>query len=241
MLILVLLPVLAAALQSPAADPGTGGTGASLWMALGVTIGKVVLFVAMMLLVGRRLLPWLLDQVAQTGSRELFTLAVVALAIGVAFGSAELFDVSLALGAFLAGIIVNESDHSHRAAKELRPLQDAFGVLFFVSVGMLFDPQILLDRPLQVLAVLAVIMLGKSLAALLIVLAFRRGLAMALAISASLGQIGEFSFILAGLGVSLRLLPQEGVDLILAGALLSITLNPLLFRLIEWRQGPRSF
>ena len=174
--------------------------------------------------------PFILDQIVRTGSRELFTLTVVAAALGIAFGSAELFDVSFALGAFFAGLVVNESDHSHRAAAELQPLQDAFVALFFVSVGMLFDPAILLREPLAVLAVLAIIVIGKSVVALLIVLAFRYPLGAAVTVAASLAQIGEFSFILAGLGVSLGLLPQEGLNLILAGALLSITLNPPLFR-----------
>ena len=186
-----------------------------------------------MLVVGTRLFPWLLERVARTGSRELFTLAVVAVALGIAFGAAELFNVSFALGAFFAGIVVNESDHSRRAADETRPLQDAFTVLFFVAVGMLFDPAILVRQPLDVLLVLAIIMIGKSFAAFLIVLAFRYPLSTALTISASLAQIGEFSFILAGLGLALGLLPLEGQNLILAGALLSIALNPLAFRVID--------
>jgi CPA2 family monovalent cation:H+ antiporter-2 len=186
-------------------------------------------FIALMLVVGTRLFPRLLKQVEQTGSRELFTLAVVAIALGVAFGSARIFGVSFALGAFFAGVVINESDLSHRAATDLQPLQDAFAVLFFVAVGMLFDPAILLRQPLQVLTVLAVIVVGKSLAALGIVLALRYPLSTVLTVSAALAQIGEFSFILADLGVSLRLLPPEGHHLILAGALLSITLNPLVF------------
>jgi CPA2 family monovalent cation:H+ antiporter-2 len=225
-LAVVALPPLASVL-------GGHGDAASVqdlpWV-LGMTLVKVVAFIAIMLVVGARLLPFILDQVARTGSRELFTLTVVAAALGIAFGSAELFDVSFALGAFFAGLVVNESDHSHRAAAELQPLQDAFVALFFVSVGMLFDPAILLREPLAVLVELAIIVIGKSVVALLIVLAFRHPLGAALTVAASLAQIGEFSFILAGLGVSLGLLPQEGLNLILAGALLSITLNPPLFR-----------
>lgn len=224
-LTLVALPALAGTLgghsnQSSAHD---------LALALGLTFSKVAAFIALMLVVGTRVLPLVLDHVARTGSRELFTLAVIAAALGIAFGSAELFDVSFALGAFFAGLVVKESDHSHRAASELRPLQDAFVVLFFVSVGMLFDPAILVREPLQVLAVLAIIVLGKSAAALLIVLAFRYPIGTALTVAAGLAQIGEFSFILGGLGVTLGLLPAEGLNLILAGALLSITLNPLIF------------
>jgi CPA2 family monovalent cation:H+ antiporter-2 len=226
-LTVVALPALAGVLGGHA-DPAA--THDLAWM-LAVTLGKVAAFIALMLVVGARVLPFVLDQVVKTGSRELFTLAVIAAALGIAFGSAELFDVSFALGAFFAGLVVNESDHSHRAAVELQPLQDAFVALFFVSVGMLFDPAILLREPLAVLAVLAIIVLGKSIVALLIVLAFRYSWATALTVAASLAQIGEFSFILAGLGVELGLLPAEGLNLILAGALLSITLNPLIFRL----------
>jgi K+:H+ antiporter len=232
-LALVLLPASAEFLGGkPFADVGTAAQH-NLWATLGLTIGKVAVFVALMLVVGTRLFPWLLERVARTGSRELFTLAVVAVALGIAFGAAELFNVSFALGAFFAGIVVNESDHSRRAADETRPLQDAFTVLFFVAVGMLFDPAILVRQPLDVLLVLAIIMIGKSFAAFLIVLAFRYPLSTALTISASLAQIGEFSFILAGLGLALGLLPLEGQNLILAGALLSIALNPLAFRVID--------
>jgi CPA2 family monovalent cation:H+ antiporter-2 len=177
--------------------------------------------------------PWLLWQVARTGSRELFTLCVIAAAVGIAYGSAALFGVSFALGAFFAGMLMRESALSRRAADESLPLRDAFSVLFFVSVGMLFDPAMLMQEPLRVLTVVAIIVLGKSLAAFLIVIAFRYPLNTALTVSASLAQIGEFSFILAGLGVSLKLLPNEGQSLILAGALISIALNPLLFNAIE--------
>jgi K+:H+ antiporter len=234
-LTLILLPALAGMLGEATAGhpPGTVGPGV-LW-ALGLTLAKVAAFVALMLLVGARLL----DAVVRTGSRELFTLAVVAVALGIAYGAAQLFGVSFALGAFFAGIVINESDHSHRAAAESQPIQDAFAVLFFVSVGMLFDPQVVVRQPLQVLTVLAIIVLGKSGAAFLIVTAFRYPRGTALTVAAALAQIGEFSFILAGLGLSLGVLPSEGQDLILAGALLSITLNPLAFRAVEALQSRR--
>ncbi|ACA19276.1 potassium efflux system protein [Methylobacterium sp. 4-46] len=231
-LAMVLALVLLPALAGPLGGEGAGAAhaaGGPLWLTLGLTLAKVAAFAGLMLVGGRRLVPWLLDQAARTGSRELFTLAVLALALGIAFGSAELFGVSFALGAFFAGMVLAESDLSHQAAANSLPLQDAFAVLFFVSVGMLFDPGILLAQPLAVLAVLAIILIGKSIAAVAIVLAFRHPLATALTIAASLAQIGEFSFILVGLGIGLKLLPLEGRDLILAGALLSITLNPLFF------------
>ena len=209
------------------------GGGLAIAIALGTTLLEVGAFVALMLVVGRRLFPWLLWQVTRTGSRELFTLCVVAAAVSIAYGSSRLFGVSFALGAFFAGMVLRESEFSHRAAEESLPLRDAFSVLFFVSVGMLFDPGILILQPLKVLAVVAVIVLGKSLAAFLIVLLFRYPLNTALTVSASLAQIGEFSFILAALGVSLKLLPNEGQSLILAGALISITLNPLVFAALE--------
>ena len=194
---------------------------------------KAAGFVAVMLVVGRRLVPWILHHIAHTGSRELFRLAVLAIALGVAFGAAKLFGVSLALGAFFAGMIMSESELSHREAEESLPLRDAFSVLFFVSVGMLFDPSILIEEPLHVLAVIAVIVLGKTIAAFLLVLAFRYPLNTALTVSASLAQIGEFAFILASLGVALKLLPVEGQSLILAGALISIALNSFVFQAIE--------
>ncbi|HEV7439636.1 MAG TPA: YbaL family putative K(+) efflux transporter [Methylobacterium sp.] len=232
-LALVLLPALAPSLGGSGGDAAGhhGGGGGNIWLTLGLTLAKVAVFTALMLVGGRRIVPWLLDQAARTGSRELFTLAVLALALGIAFGSAELFGVSFALGAFFAGMVLAESDLSHQAAADSLPLQDAFAVLFFVSVGMLFDPGILIREPLSVLAVLGVIMLGKSVAAVAIVLAFKHPVGTALTIAASLAQIGEFSFILVGLGLSLKLLPEEGRDLILGGALLSITLNPLFFAL----------
>ena len=229
-LALVLLPALAATFGGTSA----GGVGAvagdrHVAVVLALTLGKVALFVAIALVVGTRIVPWLLTQVAKTSSRELFTLAVLAAALGIAYGSAALFGVSFALGAFFAGVILSESELSHRAAEDSLPLQDAFAVLFFVSVGMLFDPTVLVREPLKVFAVLAVIVVGKSLAAFAIMLLFRFPLGTALTVSASLAQIGEFSFILAALGIALNLLPPESRDLILAGALLSITLNPFVF------------
>ena len=228
-LALVLLPALGDH------DAGAGRLG----LALLLTLLKVGGFVALMLLVGRRLIPRLLEGVAGTGSRELFTLCVLAVAMGVAFGAAELFGVSFALGAFFAGMLLNESEFGHKAANDSLPLRDAFAVLFFVSVGMLFDPLILVEHPLHVLATLLIIVLGKSLAAWAIVRAFGKPNDTALTISASLAQIGEFSFILAGLGVGLGLLPAEGRDLVLAGALLSIIANPLLFSWLE-RKAARA-
>jgi len=205
------------------------GSSIGIWGVLAITLVKVAAFVGFMLVVGRRLMPWTLHATAHTGSRELFRLAVLAIALGVALGSASLFGVSLALGAFFAGMILSESELSQRAASETLPLRDAFSVLFFVSVGMLFDPYILLEQPFAVLATVFIIVIGKSLAAFGIVLAFRRPVGTALTISASLAQIGEFSFILASMGVALAILPPEGRDLILAGALISIVLNPLVF------------
>ena len=236
-LALVLLPPLSGWLIGDANGTTERAGDSNLLTTLSVTLGKVSVFVALMLVVGRRVFPWVLWQVARTGSRELFTLCVVAVAVGIAYGSAELFGVSFALGAFFAGMAMRESDLSHRAAQESLPLRDAFSVLFFVSVGMLFDPQVLIRQPLQVLAVVAIIVFGKSLAAFLLVLAFRYPLNTALTVSASLAQIGEFSFILAALGVSLGLLPIEGQSLILAGALISIALNPLLFHAVEPAQA----
>ncbi|MDV3252183.1 cation:proton antiporter [Devosia sp. BK] len=209
-----------------------------IWGVLIITLVKVAAFVGFMLIVGRRLIPWALHLTAHTGSRELFRLAVLAIALGVALGSAVLFGVSLALGAFFAGMILSESELSHRAANETLPLRDAFAVLFFVSVGMLFDPTIIITNPLPVLATVFIIVVGKSIAAFGIVLLFRRPVGTALTISASLAQIGEFSFILASMGVSLAILPQEGQDLILAGALISIVLNPIVFFLLE-RMRPK--
>jgi CPA2 family monovalent cation:H+ antiporter-2 len=209
------------------------GGSVGIWGVLGLTIVKVAAFVGFMLIVGRRVIPWALHGTAHTGSRELFRLAVLAIALGVALGSSVLFGVSLALGAFFAGMILSESELSHRAAQETLPLRDAFAVLFFVSVGMLFDPTIIITNPLPVIATVFIIVIGKSLAAFAIVLLFKRPVATALTISASLAQIGEFSFILASMGVSLAILPPEGQDLILAGALISIVLNPVVFWVLD--------
>ena len=232
-LVLVLLPPLAAWLGDSARVVGDR----TLLTTLALTLSQVAVFIALMLVVGRRVFPWLLWQVAGTGSRELFTLCVVAAAVGIAYGSAALFGVSFALGAFFAGMVMRESPLSYRAAEESLPLRDAFSVLFFVSVGMLFDPHVLIQRPLQLLTVVAIIIIGKSLAAFFLVLLFRYPLNTALTVSASLAQIGEFSFILAGLGVSLGVLPAEGQNLILAGAIISIALNPLVFQAIEPAQA----
>lgn len=229
-LVLVLLPPLAGVLGGSVTDSASTG---SLWLTIGKTLFQVAAFIAIMLVAGRRVLPWLLWQISRTGSRELFTLSVIVAAIGIAYGAAQLFSVSFALGAFFAGMVMRESKFSHRAAEESLPLRDAFSVLFFVSVGMLFEPAILLEQPVHVLGVVAIIICGKSIAALGLVLAFRYPLNTALTVSASLAQIGEFSFILAGLGLSLGLLPDEGMSLVLAGALISIALNPLLFAAIE--------
>jgi CPA2 family monovalent cation:H+ antiporter-2 len=227
-LVLVLLPPLAAALTGQApSDP------AAVWRELGITLFQVGLFVALMLVVGRRLFPWLLWQVQKVGSRELFTLCVVAAAVSIAYFATKVFGVSFALGAFFAGMVLRESQFSHRAAEETLPLRDAFAVLFFVSVGMLFDPMVLIGQPLQVLAVVGIIVLGKSIAAAVLVLLLRYPLHTALMVSASLAQIGEFSFILVGLGASLKVMPPEAQSLVVAGALISIALNPLVFRLID--------
>jgi CPA2 family monovalent cation:H+ antiporter-2 len=228
-LTLVMLPALAGLLK--------GGAGVGFWILSSqilLTFGKVAAFVAFMLLIGKRVIPWVLHYVAHSGSRELFRLSVLAIALGVAYGASTLFDVSFALGAFFAGMILSESELSQRAANESLPLRDAFAVLFFVSVGMLFDPAILVRDLLPVLATVFIIVVGKSAAAFLIVRLFGHPTSTALTISASLAQIGEFSFILAGLGVGLALMPERARDLILAGALLSILLNPLLFAALDW-------
>jgi len=230
--VLVLLPALAGALGSAASD-ATATVPGSLWQSLLLTLGEVALFIGLMLAVGRKFFPWLLWQVARTNSRELFTLCVIAAAVGIAYASAELFGVSFALGAFFAGMVLRESALAHRAAQDSLPLREAFSVLFFVSVGMLFDPAVIVSRPLEVLAVLFIIVFGKSVAAFVLVLALRYPLNTALTVSASLAQIGEFSFILAGLGVSLGLLPQEAQSMILAGAIISIALNPFVFKTLD--------
>ncbi|MFN5105417.1 MAG: YbaL family putative K(+) efflux transporter [Bradyrhizobium sp.] len=217
-----------------ASDPLATRFGLGLPGVVALTLVKIAVFIALMLVVGRRLIPWVLHYIAHTGSRELFRLTVLAIALCIAFGATKLFGVSLALGAFFAGMMLRESPLSQRAAQETLPLRDAFAVLFFVSVGMLFDPLSVVREPWPFAATLFVIVVGKSLAALLIVVLFRHPMATALMISASLAQIGEFSFILAELGVALNLLPKAGRDLILAGAIFSIMLNPLVFAVVDW-------
>lgn len=240
-LALVLIPALAGLEPSASSlaehpQPPIVQGGESIWLVLALTIGKVAAFVAVMLIVGRRAIPWIMQYVAQTGSRELFRLAVLAIALGIAFLAAALFDVSLALGAFFAGMILSESPLSQRAAEESLPFRDAFAVLFFVSVGMIFEPGIIVEAPLAVLATAAVIIFGKSVVSYGIVRAFGHSSRVALTISASLAQVGEFSFILAGLGVALGILPEEGRDLILAGAIISILVNPLMFVILDrWK------
>lgn len=228
-LALVALPAIAPLLRGSGVSADQNSVGEVGLASLALTVLKIGAFVAVMLIGGARALPWLLKRVENTGSRELFTLAIIGVSLGVAFGSAKFFGVSFALGAFFAGVIVNQSDLSQRASHDLRPLQDAFGALFFVAVGMLFDPSVLVRLPLQTLVTVLIVVFGKSLGALAIVLALRRPAGTALTISAALAQIGEFSFILASLGVSVGLLPIEGQSLILAAALISITLNPLAF------------
>eukprot|EP01030_Chromulinospumella_sphaerica_P018368 gene18368-18227_t len=228
-LVLVLLPALAGPLGGAVPAAAQHGSNASLWTTLAITLGQVAAFIALMLVVGRKLFPWILWQVARTGSRELFTLCVIAAAVGIAYASTHYFGVSFALGAFFAGMVLRESALAHRAAEESLPLRDAFAVLFFVSVGMLFDPAIILQQPVKLLAVVFIIVFGKSIVAFLLVLLLRYPAKSALLISASLAQIGEFSFILAALGLSLGLMPLEGQSLILAGAIISIALNPLVF------------
>ena len=229
-LVLVLLPATAALLGGEAL---TGSADDNIWLTLGITLLKVVGFIAFMLIIGKRLVPMIMQFVARLGSRELFTLTVVAAAVSIAFGAYKIFGVSMALGAFFAGMVVKESDFSHRAEEETLPLREIFAILFFVAVGMLFDPRILVEQPVHVLAVIAIIMVGKTIAAMALVLFFRYPINTALTVGASLAQIGEFSFILATLGVSLKLLSLEGQNLILAGALISITLNSFVFSAIE--------
>lgn len=245
-LVLVLFPAIAslqgASGDKPAFEPLAAQAGFGLAGIVMLTLAKIIVFIGLMLVVGRRVIPWILHYIAHTGSRELFRLGVLAIALCIAFGATKLFDVSLALGAFFAGMMLRESPLSTRAAQESLPLRDAFAVLFFVSVGMMFDPMSVVREPWPLLATLAIIMLGKSLAAFLIVVLFRHPVATALTISASLSQIGEFSFILAELGVASQILPSDGRDLIMAGAILSIMLNPLMFAAATWlapRLDPR--
>jgi len=233
-LALVLLPAMAGLLAGAADTGAEGGPGTGeVLMAVFSTLGKVVAFVAVMLLIGRRFIPWMLERIVWTGNREMFRLGVLATALGVAYGAYSLFGVSFALGAFFAGMVLGESEFSHRAAEESLPLRDAFSVLFFVSVGMLFDPMVLVNDPWGVLSTLFIIVVGKSLAAMGIVRVFGHSGQTGMTIAVSLAQIGEFSFILASLGVYLNILPERGQALILAGALLSIMLNPVLFHLLD--------
>src|SRR5687768_12728805 len=235
-LVLVLLPAFATTLGgSPATADAGGGNG--VLVATGITLAKVAAFFALVLIAGRRVVPWMLERVAHTGSRELFTLAVLATAMGIAFGSAILFGVSVALGAFFAGVVINGSDLSHQAGADALPLQDAFAVLFFVSVGMLFNPGILLREPLAVLGTVGMVVIGKSLVTFAIVLLLGYRIRSALTVAASLSQIGEFSFILAGLAMTLGLLTPDAQDLILAAAIFSITLNPVMFALVSRIEG----
>ena len=234
--ILVLLPVFAGDSNS-SAGLLAGLAGGNDVIRIILSVVQAVLFVVLMLVFGRRLIPLALTEVVRTGSRELFTLAILAIALGVAFGSAELFGASLALGAFLAGVVLNESELSHRAGLEALPLRDAFAVLFFVSVGMLFDPAVIVNDPLHVVGTVLIIVVGKSVAAFVITAGMGTGLRTGLTVSAALAQVGEFSFILAGLGISLHVLPEEANNLILAGAIFSITLNPFLFRNIGALEG----
>ena len=230
-LVLVLLPPLAGLLGSAAAD--SHAVGGSIWGAVGSTLGQVAAFIALMLVVGRKVLPWILWQVARTGSRELFTLSVIATAIGIAYGASALFNVSFALGAFFAGSVMRESEFSHRAAEESLPLRDAFSVLFFVSVGMLVDPMIMVEHPWWLLSAVLIIVLANGLGTLMMLLWLGYPLNAALTVGVSLGQMGEFSIILATLGVSLGLLTPDGMSLILAGVVITIALNSFLFAAIE--------
>jgi len=241
---LVLLPVVAQVLPGVGESAAAGAAhapegGGNIFASLALTLGKVLAFGALVFVVGRRVIPWALGRVAGTGSRELFTLAVLAIGIGVAYGAAVYFDVSFALGAFFAGMILKESELSHQAADNTLPLRDAFAVLFFVSVGMLFNPMVLIEQPLAVLATLFIIVIGKSAAAFVIVRAFGYPTDTALLISASLAQIGEFSFILMSLGLGLGLIPEAARDLVLAGAILSITLNPAIFAVADHLRARR--
>jgi CPA2 family monovalent cation:H+ antiporter-2 len=234
-LALVLLPVLFEVLGVGAATIQGAGSGSGHAIRVGLlTLAKVLAFIVLMAVIGRRVVPWLLLRVARTGSRELFTLAVLAVSLGVAVGAAEFFGVSFALGAFVAGVVISESDLSYRAGADALPMQDAFAVLFFVSAGMVMDPDILVEAPLRVAATVAVILLGNGLTTALLLIRFGHGLVPSLRLGAAFGLIGEFSFILAGFGVSLGLLPEDGRSLIMAAALCTIVGNPLVVRGAEW-------
>ena len=223
---LVLVPLMAFS------QAETSPAGAALQ--IGVTLLQIAVFIAFMMIVGSRVLPWLLVRIAHTKSRELFTLGVLAIALGIAYLAYAVFGASFALGAFVAGVVLSSSPLGHNAAERSLPLRDAFAVLFFVSVGMLFDPTVIVERPLAVVAVVLIVLVGKSAAALVITSLFKLEKRSSLMIAASLAQIGEFSFILAGVGVSVGIMARETHDLVLAGALISILANPFVFRLADW-------
>jgi len=232
-LVMVLALVFLPAMGGAGAEGAGEGSSGSLVATLARTLTEVVAFVAVMMLIGRRLIPWVLHYVAHTGSRELFRLAVLAVALGVAYGASKVFGISFALGAFFAGMIMHESPLSQRAAEESLPLRDAFAVLFFVSVGMLFDPGIVIRDPLQLAGTLFVILVCSPAIAFGVAILFGETMLTASTLAVSLSQIGEFSFILAGLGIALDILPAEGRDLILAGAIIAIFANPILFGAVE--------
>jgi len=242
-LTLVLLPALARMAGATPAEGAAAAADQNLVVLVAVTLGKIAVFLGLVAVLGPRVVPWILQQAARAGSHELFTVAVLAVVLGIAYGSSALFGVSFALGAFCAGVVLSNSELSHRAAEESLPLQHAFAVIFFVSVGMLFDPTIIVRAPVAVLSVLLIILIGKSIVAFAIVQLMGYPVSTALTVSASLAQIGEFSFILGGLGIALGLMPAAGRDLILAGALLSVALNPLAFAATEpirqWVKGRR--
>ncbi len=232
MVVLVLLPSIAPLLGGTAIEDGSSSaTGPAV--VLPIALGKAALFAVLMVVGGRRLLPWILELVARQGSRELFTLAVLAGALGIAYLASAVFGVSLALGAFLAGAVIGESDLSHQAAADALPLRDAFAVLFFVSVGMLVDPAYMVAEPLAIVAVVVLIVVAKPVTAYMFMAAFGYPIRTGLTVSAGLGQIGEFSFIVGALALDLGLLTSQGFQLIVAGAIASITINPFLFRAIE--------
>lgn len=226
-LAIVLLPTLVAVAQGGTLAPSHVAS------ALGMTLVKIGIFVALMLIAGARVFPWLIVQVAHTKSRELLSLGTIALALGVAYAAYAFFDASFALGAFLAGVMLNGTKFTHKVAEDSQPLRDTFAVLFFVSVGMLFNPMTLIEQPLGVLAVVAIIILGKGLAALAITSLFKLPLKSGLLVAVALAQIGEFSFVLAGMGRDLDVMSEATYNLILGGALISITLNPFLFSLAD--------
>jgi CPA2 family monovalent cation:H+ antiporter-2 len=227
---LVLLPMLAELLRVSGETYAAGG---HMLVTFGMTLAKIGAFAAVMLIIGRKIIPWVLERIAMTGSRELFTLALLAIALGIAVAAAELAGASLALGAFFAGMVLAGSELSQNAAERSLPLRDAFAVLFFVSVGMLFNPLILLENPLSLLAIVLIIVVGNALAAFGIMRLFGYSGAVAALIGVSLAQIGEFSFLLGGLALSLDILPKEAYDLLLGGAIVSIMINPVMFRLSE--------